>query len=1118
MPNPNSLYISRLHARGAAVLLTILAGQASVAEQPPPPEAIEFFEKRVRPILAANCYSCHGPEKQLSSLRLDSRAALVKGGQRGPAVVPGEPMQSLMIQTVLHRGLKMPLGGRLKDSEIAALERWVRMGAPWPGAAHGTASDPDSDQRIATKHWAFQPVREPPVPEVKHPSWSDRPVDRFVLAALEKVGLAPAGSADRGTLARRLSLVLTGLPPRPEEVDLFVLDKSDVAYELFVDRLLTSSHFGEHWARHWMDVMRFGETHGFEWNYEVLGAWHYRDYLIRAFNQDIPYDQLIREHIAGDLLEEPRINGDQGTNESLIGGAFFRFAEMGHDDCVKFREIRTDVVDNQIDTLGKAFQGLTVACARCHDHKLDPIPTQDYYALYGILTSTRQVTRTLDTGANQAQITRRLRELKPLIRHEVAAQWIDQTKEIARYLLAIQTSLKNESDGGDLPPDLDSSRLEHLSQLLIEESDRPDAPLFFWSKIACESGFEPGGLSRAWKETVAFYKKENHSRTDFNLHNYTPFGDFGTGGFAGWHPDGIGISDGISGSGEFAVAREGPGAVAGVFPAGIYSHVFSDRLNGALRSPYLPKDKQFLSLRIMGDQLSARRTIIDNCMLGEHYETIDSEALAWATTPTQHESKELPVYVELVTKYDNPRLPDRPGKMKDITPEQLAAPGSHFGIVKAVLHDIEEPPKEELSHVMRLFEQPAPESLPEMAARYATVCRRALTAWSEGRVTDDDAKWIDWMLRNGLVRNSKDLSPRLSELIEAYRNMEAQLSQPQVVNSMADLDPGYDFPLLKGGNAKGAGDPVPRGFLRILKGGEGGFRTYGSGRRELADLIASPSNPLTARVMVNRVWQHVFGRGIVPTPDDFGCFGEKPSHPELLDYLATRFVADGWSVKKLIRLLVLSETFQQLSHSLQSAEVDPGNRWLHHYPGRRLEAEAIRDSILATSGGLIPNLYGPSIQPHRRVAKDHRKLYSGPLDGNGRRSIYVKVTRMEGAQFLEAFDFPSPSTTRGRRDVTNVPSQALALMNDPFVIGEAGRWSNSLVAHPASSLEDRIDTMFRVALSRAPHAGERKRFRNLCLQLAQLHQVPPRDMLKSEAIWKDMAHTIFNLKEFIYIQ
>ena len=933
------------------------------------------------------------------------------------------------------------------------------------------------------------------------------------------MGLAPTERADRGTLVRRLSFVLTGLPPQPEEVDLFALDKSDTAYEQLIDRLLTSPHFGEHWARRWMDLMRFGETHGFEWNYEVLGAWHYRDYLIRAFNQDLPYDQLIREHIAGDLLEEPRISENQGINESLIGSAFFRFGEMGHDDCVKFREIRTDVVDNQIDTLGKAFQGLTVACARCHDHKLDPIPTQDYYALYGILTSSRQVTRTMDTGANQGRITRRLRELKPLIRKEVASQWIDQTKEIPKYLLAIQALLKNDGGAGDLPVDLDSDRLEHLLQLLIEESDRPEAPLFFWGKIACETGFEPGGLSRGWKETVAFYQKENRSRTDFNRHNYAPFGDFGTGGFAGWHPDGIGVSDGISRSGEFAVAREGPQAIASVFPAGIYTHVFSDRLNGALRSPYLPKDKQFLSLRIMGDQLSARRTIIDNCMLGEHYETIDRDALAWATTPTQHESKKLPVYVELVTKYDNPRLPDRPGKMKDITLEQLTAPGSHFGIVKAVLHDIEEPPREKLSHVMRLFEQPAPTSLAGMAARYAAVCRRALTVWSEGNPTDDDATWIDWMLRNGLVSNSKDLSPRLSELIEAYRKMERQLSQPQVVNSMADLDPGYDFPLLKGGNAKEAGDPVPRGYLRVLTGGEADFQAEGSGRRELADLIASPSNPLTARVMVNRVWQHVFGRGIVPTMDDFGHFGEKPSHPELLDYLASRFVANGWSFKKLIRLLVLSETFQQSSRPAQGAKVvDPRNRWLHHYTGRRLEAEAIRDTVLATSGGLILTLYGPSIHPYRRVAKDHRKLYSGPLDGNGRRSIYIKVTRMEGVQFLEAFDFPSPSVTRGRRDVTNVPSQALALLNNPFVIEQAGRWADSLLANPASSLEDRIDTMFRVALSRAPHAGERERFRNLCLQLTQLHQVQRRDMLKSKTIWKDMAHTIFNLKEFIYIQ
>ena len=313
--------------------------------------------------------------------------------------------------------------GELKDEEIAAIEKWINLGAPWPEeAAEGGLGpgDPGFYEKITKEHWAFQPVREPKLPAVKDVSWSDHPVDRFILEALEKAGLRPSPPADRWTLIRRLSFVLKGLPPTPLEVDLFVRDQSPGAYQRLVDRVLASPPFGEHWASPWMDVMRFAETFDNDWNYELHGAWIYRDYLIRAFNQDVPYDQFIREHFAGDLLENPRVNREEGINESEIGTAFFRLGEQGHDDCMRFRQIRTDVVDNQIDTLGKAFQGLSIACARCHDHKLDPIPTNDYYALYGVLTSSRLVTRTAALPEIHAALKQHLREMKPGIRAELA--------------------------------------------------------------------------------------------------------------------------------------------------------------------------------------------------------------------------------------------------------------------------------------------------------------------------------------------------------------------------------------------------------------------------------------------------------------------------------------------------------------------------------------------------------------------------------------------------------------------------------------------------------------------------------------------------------------------------
>ena len=1101
--------------------LIILALQPSLAagsvttREAVSPEAFEFFEKQIRPLLADKCYACHGPKEQLSSLRLDSREAMIEGGTRGPSLIPGKPQESLLFRAVLHQELKMPLGTKLPESQVADLERWILMGAPWPEAKPAAeADDANFYERILQEHWAYQPMRDSSAPFAERPDWSRNTTDRFILSKLNKAGLEPANRADPRTLARRLSFSLIGLPPDPSAVDELVADPSRPAYEAFVDRLLSSRQFGEHWARHWMDVVRFGETYGYEWNYEVLGAWRYRDYLIRAFNQDLPFDRFIREHIAGDLLPSPRVNQEKGINESLIGAAFFRFGEMGHDDCVKFREIRTDVVDNQIDTLTRGFQGLTVACARCHDHKLDPIPTEDYYALYGILTSSRQVTRTLDTGKMHRSLMASLQQLKPLIQQELASQWSVQVDDIPAYLLAAQEVRLTSSGGPNLRSNLERERLRRWWQAREAESLDPESPLFPWAVLACETGFGGEGLAAAWKRERARYRDEIRSRESFNRQNYTPI----AAAVADWNRDGLGL-EGLSVGGDFALSTTAGELVRGVYPAGMFSHLLSSRLNGAIRSPYIPKDKKFVSLRVVGGQLASWRGIVDNCMLGENYTVLDSDSLAWVKIPNKHEEKDLPFYVELVSKHDNPRLPDRPGRVMGFKPEMLQTPGSYFGITGAVLHDVEESPHEDLSYILRLFRGPAPGNAEEVAFRYAEVCREAVIAWTEGRADEGDLKWVDWLVQRGLLDNSSDLSPRLAELVGRYREIEARLARPQVISSMADVDPGYDFPVLLRGSAKSPGKPAPRRYLTLINGAEDRFDSSGSGRRALADLVASPDNPLTARVMVNRVWHHLFGRGIVATVDDFGRFGEAPSHPRLLDSLALEFVRQGWSIKKLIRSLVLTQSFQQSSQtSSQAIQVDPQNRLLHHYPVRRLAAETIRDSILSTSGQINLSLYGPSIQPFRPAAKDYRKLLSGPLDGNGRRSLYLKVTRMEGPRFLELFDFPIPSVVRGQRDVTNVPSQALALLNDPFVTGQAARWADQLLGAGNPSVESRIDTMFRSALGRPAEVHEQERFVSLAGELASLREIPEERILQSRIVWQDVAHCIFNLKEFIYLR
>ncbi|PYV37758.1 MAG: hypothetical protein DMG06_27240 [Acidobacteria bacterium] len=1095
----------------AFALLAMAPWAASAADDvKPDPMSIELFEKEVRPLLAKHCMSCHGPTQQFSSLRVDSRQALLKGGSRGPAIVPGDASLSLLAKAVRHEGLKMPVGGKLAAEEIAAIEKWINLGAPWPAdnaASSATAGAPGFYERIKKEHWAFQPLRDPqPEEGVSHP------VDRFIFAALRKAGLKPAEPANRQTLIRRLSLTLTGLPPTPLEVDLFVHDDSPGAYPRLVDRLLDSPHFGEHWARHWMDVMRFAETFGNDWNYEIKGAWLYRDYLIRAFNQDVPYDQLIREHLAGDLLEKPRINAQEGINESLIGTSFLRLGELGHDDCIRFRQIRTDVVDNQIDTLGKAFQGLTVACARCHDHKLDPIPTSDYYALYGALTSSRMVMRHADTPDVNAAAKQRLRDLKPLIRAELAKQWIQETGLIPRYLMAAHRAWKGLSPRPQDLRDLSLDRIQAWLTLLEKQKPGMEDPLYPWVQSAGPD------IAAEWRKLKSRYAEEMQSRVAFNRENFRPFGDLARDGFGGWHADGNVSLDGPSSSGEFAVASNGPRATTGVFPAGIYTHALSERLDAALRSPLVPKDKKFVSLQVLGGKMGAWRTILDNCMLSEDYTLLDWDSPHWVKIPNRDDQPTLPFYLELVTKADNPRIPDRPDRLK-VTQEQIDSPYSYFGVTRAVLHDIDEFPRDELSHMAPLFDGASPDSLEALAERYVSIIRRSLKHWADGKSSDDEARWISWLLENRLLTNTNSQSPPLHALIQEYRLAESRLANPRAFPGMADLDPGYNFPVLPAGDATHPGKPVPRGFLQLITGTPDGFKVFGSGRREIAELIASPTNPLTARVMVNRIWLHVFGRGIVPTADNFGVYGERPSHPELLDYLATRFMREGWSIKNQIRFLVLSETFQQSSQpSAESLTIDPQDRLLSHYPVRRLEGESIRDAILAVSGRLDPTMYGPSLQPYREEPKDYRKLHQGPLDGNGRRSIYLKVTRHEGSRFLETFDFPNPTVTRGNRDTTNVPSQALALLNDPFVINQAGFWADRLIESRAPTVEARLDSMFRTALGRLPDEAERARFTSLAKELASLHKTAPDQILESREVWKDVAHAIFNLKEFIYLR
>ena len=938
------------------------------------PAAVEFFESKVRPLLVNRCQSCHGGEKSKGGLRLETRAEAMTGGLSGPALVPGRPDESLMVEAINYGDeIKMPPRSKLPAEEIATLTRWVEQGAPWPVGPGSSASGKVKpfNLRERAKHWSLQLVKDPKPPEVKDRAWPINDIDRFLLAKLEAKSLKPATEADRRTLIRRITFDLIGLPPGPDEVEAFVNDPATDAYEKLVDRLLASPRHGERWARHWLDLVRFSETSGHEFDYDIPLAYRYRDYVIRAFNADVPYDQLVVEHIAGDLLPEPRREPSTGTNESVLGTGFFRLHEGVHSP-VDLREDGAAKVDNQIDVMSKTFLGLTIACARCHDHKFDAIATRDYYALAGFLASSRHTLAFLD---DPEKLAPKLAELEA-IRRQVAA--------------------KHQG-----PP------------AIVRPTDANPPDLIF----------------------------EDFSGPTFDR----------------WFVTGDAFGKGPTAPGSWRVRGDGVEPLeAGV----AHSGAISDRLRGVIRSktftlarPYV----HFLAsgkggrLNLVVDGFEKIRSpiygdLVHNVDHGDQFRWISMDVAQWAG----HSA-----YIEI----DD-------GATVDFT-------GS-----SGVLRD-----------------------------------GRGFVAVDEIRLADGPPPPLPARSISDAI-GSPELLEKLAPLLARYREVEAGIPDPTLGQALTD-GTGLDVKVHIRGSTKTLGEVAPRRFLEVLDGRAPAPDSGGSGRLDLARKMVDPTNPLTARVMVNRLWHHHFGRGIVPSVDDFGAMGREPTHPELLDSLASRFMASGWSIKAMHRLIVTSRAYRMSSQLEPEADqLDPSNELWHRQDVRRLEAEAIRDTILAVSGRLDPTLYGPSIAPHLTPFMEGRGRpgRSGPLDGEGRRSIYLNVRRNFLTPMLLAFDFPTPSSTMGRRNVSNVPAQALTLMNDPFLVGQAKVWATRVRKDASVPPPQTVETMYREAFGRPPSADERT------AALAFLDdQAKEYGQAGDVRAWADLAHVLFNVKEFVAI-
>jgi mono/diheme cytochrome c family protein len=1119
--NVSAPWIANLRSpfRVCAALCLILAAPGAVAED------ADFFNVKILPIFETHCYDCHSHEQKIKGgLALDTRSGLTRGGEGGPVVIPGEPNQSRLVTAVQHTNaeLRMPPKSKLSDAEIAALIEWIEVGAQDPRPMLDESPVADSDNAVwealyqeRLQWWSLQPLADTPLPAINNPTWPRNTVDLFILAALEAEDLAPVHKADPRALVRRLSFALTGLPPTIVTVNAFAADPSPAAYDALVQSMLDSPHFGEHWARHWMDVVHYTDTHGYEWDAPAKNAWMYRDYLIRAYNDDISFQQLIREQLAGDLIE-PRIDPETGLNESMLGPMALRLGERRHGDNAAAEGVTQEAVTNIIDTVSKGFLATTVACARCHDHKLDAVAQADYYSMAGVFNSSRWNVRSAETRDPNGPVIEELASIKEDIRQVIGPLWRDSRAEVLKRITTPPPEPEEDADE------------KKNSEKEDKEPELPESLADIWNHLrtAAEEGKE---VATAWTELVEWHGNERAQRVEANAANSELLGDFSVDAPPlGWRIDGWGMKHGLVEDGALVVADEGDAAVFQLLPAGRWTHVWSKRLAGAVRSPLFEQEPPpTILIEYAGGDYAAQSLVVDNAFHSERMQFLKQALptklkftagkLAALAGGPDHTPRQ--VYIELVTKSLNNYYPPRDkygGLPQDIEND----PRSWFGVTR--VHKVTEDhvTKDELARFETLFAgDTTPPDLDAVAARITSVLMAAVEHWWNDSADADSVRLINEALHAEWLPNSSEDHPALEDAVTRYRTAEQRIQPERVIGAADDWHEGEDTRISVRGSYTVLGEPVPRGGIRFLGGPGARAETTSSGRLEFAENLSSTDNPLVARVYVNRVWHHLFGSGLVRTVDDFGHLGETPSHPELLDWLANRFVSEGWSTKKLITLMVSSSTWRQSSEPVSIAvTADPENRLWHHMPLRRLEAESIRDAMLAVSGRLDPTLFGEPINPYRVAEDSTKRLYAGPLDGNGRRSVYQKMTLMEPPRFLALFNQPFPMITTGKRDTTNVPNQALALLNDPFVVAMAADWAEAAVAAPTDSPETRVAALFETAFARPPKPEETDRFVQFAERCGELHGVTPDALLTSTDVWQDVAHAIFNLKEFIYVQ
>lgn len=891
--------------QSAVFFVVFCAAEAAVAEPP-----VDFV-RDVRPVLQRHCYSCHSGVKQKSGLRVDLKAAAFKGGELfGPSLVAGRPEDSPLLRVV--RGdepdVRMPPEGEgLSATEIGVLTRWIKEGAAWPDGVDRT---PEIDPR---RHWAFQPLTRPPPPATSRNSWAHGELDLWIAARLAQAGLHPAPEADRMTWLRRVTLDLTGLPPTPEEVQAFLRDNRPDAFERTVDELLASPHYGERWAQHWLDVVRYADTHGFEVNTERPNAWPYRDYVIDAFNRDVPYDRSIREQIVGDALGADAATGFLITASVLLPG------QIGQDEPSK-RLARQDALDEIVVNIGQTFLGLSIGCARCHDHKFDPISQRDYYSLQAFVAGVEYADRDLRTPAAEAA-RREEQQLK------------EQLSATERQLAAFVPRFQSGTTRPAVNPRLNVDRFAPVTARRLRFT------------IQATNNLEPcldelevfDGDGANWALAANGTKATSSGDTIVNDRHEMRF-----------------VNDGRYGNSRSWMSNEmGKGWVELEFP--------QDR-------------------------------VIDRVVWGR----------------------------------------DREGKYADrLAVEYRIEVAGHTGEWQTVADSSDR-------------------------AKYSG--ENKAVPFSTAGLSDDEAQSARKLMA---VRQS--LESRIQQAANAQKVFAGIFRTPDNIHRLLRGDPEQPREPVEPAVLSSIGPPsVDR------------IATEQDRRRVLADWIASPQHPLTARVMVNRIWQGHFGTGLVDTPNDFGLNGARPSHPELLDWLADELIRSGWSLKHMHRLIVLSATYRQSSQNdPAAATTDAAVRLLWRFPTRRLDAESIRDGLLAVSGRLDSKMGGRGFDLfQQRGGLSGFTAIESPSGEGLRRMIYAHKVRRERDAVFGAFDCPDAGQSTARRRESTTPIQALNLFNSRFTLDAAGALAKRVQSEVDGEPRDQVRRAFQLVLLRDPRPDE----------------------------------------------